>query len=275
MQNIALSNHREEICFFKIILQNDNTIYLNSSNKIINFQSINYYPYSGITILGLDLNDSAQNIVYLHGIFENFGIDNTKNLTNSQWHLTWTKDDFTVIQELLFYIKDITIKDLEFFITLKSETFKYKTPLLKVFSKSCRAQLGDAQCGVNLLNYSIYTNIIEVKDPNIIILEADIDPKKAAYFKYGKVILKKNTHDSENQYSILDCYNNLLKINKHIDFLPEALSLLPNNHSKNSNAILLPGCDKSFQACTYIYKNSLNFRGEPFMPKEKIFKTFE
>ncbi|MBF8246862.1 MAG: phage BR0599 family protein [Rickettsia sp.] len=245
---------------FEISLKSNRKLYLNSTNYNLTINSQIYFPYSGLNIFEMKMNNFALLKVDLHGIFEYKGIENKTNLEDSEWNIYWIYEN-KIVKKEKFFFTEYLVKDLEFIISLNGESFKYNNSLLKNFSKTCRAKFGDVNCGANIEEYSHNTRIKSIKDDFSIELE-DLQ-KENHYFDEGKLVVYYNSE--EIIFKIIKQIQNILYIDLRGDLHLSILQISNQYYVK-----LIPNCNKNFSTCANKFKNELNFRGEPFIPDNKI-----
>lgn len=246
------------IYLYHIKMQNGVDLFLTSANFSILHKRKEYLPYSGISYVQGQFNDSAENYIILHGIFEARGVDKEHNLAGAKIKIMLYVEGSG--EDLVTYICTEHIKnDLDFKIKCQPESFKYEQTLLHSFSKTCRADFGDKKCQVDLKKYKVQTNISSVQDN---ILQCDIKNFDDGYFSGGKIFVI-NKENKELQFKIVSHTGNIIEVDNsnRYDF----------THQKNIT--LQPGCNKSFRSCCYYFNNAVNFRGEPDIPEYNIIKN--
>ena len=121
--------------------------------------------------------------------------------------------------------------------------------MTKLYSKTCRAKLGDTACGVDLEKMALSVRVLDVSQ-NLLTLENI--PQPSGYYDYGKVRFCAHNHE------VL-----ILKHSANTLMLERSITL----NDSNCQALLIPGCNKTIGMCYERFANSLNFRGEPFIDK--------
>jgi len=232
---------------------------LTSGNNKIIYQGEVYLPYSGLSLLFGEFNDSGENHIILHGVFEKKGIARNDNFMGKSIKIISLQGE--QFQHSVTYIcTQYNIKDLEFEIRLEPETIKYNKSLLQMFSKTCRANFGDNKCKINKHDYAAACELIAYEGN---MLNCNIDYAGNAsiendFFTGGKLI----TNDKREFPIVAHHYNNI-----SIESIPE------HNLSIQDNFTLMPACDKSFKTCYEFFNNVVNFRGEPSIPESNIVKN--
>lgn len=121
----------------------------------------------------------------------------------------------------------------------------------ELYSPQCRAQLGDKRCKVALQAFEGKVSRVEGEDAFICwALRGEDD-----YYRYGK--LKFNSGANAGFET---------EILSHIGPKLILSTPTPNPISSGDNFTLYPGCDRHLRTCHKKFQNTLNFRGEPFIP---------
>ena len=131
----------------------------------------------------------------------------------------------------------------------------------ELYSPSCRAELGDLRCGVNLAGFTVSGSVTSVTNNQIFVDSSRTESD--GYFNFGKITF---TSGLNNGLS--------MEIKK---FTGNELTLvlpMPYNIAVNDSFSLISGCDKSFGVCAAKFSNAANFRGEPHVPgMDKMLET--
>ncbi len=239
------------IYLFEISLKDGTKIFLNSSSDNMNINDIIYYKYSSLNIKEAEFNDSAQNYVNIEGIYEENGINGEVDLDESEF-LIYIYDLNSCEKKLYlnyFYNSHLNIDDGYFLISLVPIAHRLNQNLVKLFSKTCRANFGDKSCQVKIENYK-KTYQIKSIEANLISLE-NCD-KESGYFDNGVLYFQ----DSKKRFIVEKQNNNILKLINDIELEFQTKKYLN----------LYPTCNKEFISCCKLFNNAVNFRGEPFAP---------
>jgi uncharacterized phage protein (TIGR02218 family) len=129
---------------------------------------------------------------------------------------------------------------------------------IETYMPSCRAQLGDAQCGFNIASLEISGTVTAVtsrrKFEDTSLTDAD------AYFDYG--ILRWITGNNAGYEMEVREYLLTDPTNPTITFLDK----MPADIQIGDTYNLRPGCDKSLTTCRDKFNNVVNMRGFPHLP---------
>lgn len=131
----------------------------------------------------------------------------------------------------------------------------------ELYSPSCRAQLGDSRCGVNLAAFTVTGSVTSATSNQVFSdstrMEAD------GYFDGGKITFTSGLNNglSMEVKSFVDGTITLV--------LPMAFTV-----AVTDTFSLVAGCDKNFDTCIAKFSNAVNFRGEPHVPGlDEMLKT--
>lgn len=248
-----------KIYCFSIIFPNKETLYLTSSAKIIDIDNKKYMPNSGLNLIELRLDDSAEDMARIGGIFEAGGINDDMNLCGAKIRIAMIISG--AVQDIAIYNCTRFEKyDLQFEIIAEPLTSRYATDAVLKFSKTCRATLGDRKCKVDLAKYTHHYNVVKIQDRSIILENVK---EKSGYYTGGIAKLE----DGEQiiaEFSIISHVDEIIILNKKVDS-----SLI----SPHLTLKMSPGCDRKLISCCKKFNNALNFRGEPFVPEFKILEN--
>lgn len=232
--------------------------YFTSSSHQVNYDGKIYVPFSGLSVFSGEFNDSAQNEVVIHGIFEDRGITSDQDLAGSIIKIINFEN--RIANELITYIctKQIS-ENLQFKLVCKPEIIKFNQSLLLVFSKTCRANFCDKECKLDINRFKVEV-LLDRIDGNNFIFE-DLSNYKNDYFSGGKLFIE----NSGKQYEYI--------VKNHFSNKIELLLVNNLNIKDVSKFYLAPTCDKKIRTCCYSFNNTVNFRGEPDIPEHRIIKN--
>lgn len=120
-------------------------------------------------------------------------------------------------------------------------------------SPGCRATLGDAACGVNLVPFTHTTTVSSVQEPRSIFRVGISQPDH--YFRFGKATFTSGDNSGlsmEIKDNVGDRIVLALPIRSEID--------------PGDGVTLIIGDDKTRATCRDVFNNALRFRGEPDLP---------
>jgi uncharacterized phage protein (TIGR02218 family) len=235
---------------FDMKLVNGKQIYLTSHSDILTIDDITYQPNSSLQITRANFNDSAHDYVEVNGIFEDATISLLDDLCNAEVtiQIILTKEKLKE-QLLKLTCSKVHRHNLQFTLYLKNQITKLEQHVTKMYSKTCRARLGDDNCNINLESFASIININNIQG-NIIIANFN---QPSGYYDYGKV--------------------GFIGTDVSILILKQSATSLMLEHNVPEDLIntrqikIFPGCDKTVETCYKKFNNVLNFRGEPFTPE--------
>ena len=246
------------VYLFCIELKNAQEYYLTSSSYKINFDGKIYIPFSGLSFLSGQFNDTAQNKIILHGVFEEKGISSDQDLVDSRIKIINFENK--IANELVTYHCTEQISDgLEFKLVCKSEVTKLNQSLLPVFSRTCRANFCDKDCNLDINDFKVKVSVINIEGDSF--LCEDLSIYKSNYFSGGRLFVERN--DLVYEYPIKSHFANKIEVYTGSNL----------NIKDISKVFLSPSCDKKIRTCCYSFNNAVNFRGEPDIPENKIIKN--
>ncbi len=248
------------VYLFEISLESGQILRLTSSNQAIKMAETEFTPYSGISLKEGVFDDSAKNHIILEGIFEEYGITDRLDLKDAKVRILLYFNDTNlevakVYDWLLYRCTLYTKYDLSFTLYLEPQSIKYNQSLLKKFSKTCRANFGDAKCKIDIKLYQKTFEIINVLGHLVTFKDSR---EENGYFNNGQAILGDNLFQARILHHSLESSNvSVIELDK----------LIPEQFLQCKHIMLATSCDKKFITCCNRFNNALNFRGEPFIPE--------
>lgn len=266
-----------------ITLKTGRILHLTNASKALIAEGEKYLPNSGLEIEEIYFDDSGDNHILISGIYEKNGIQIEMDLIDAKFSVNlFSRGE---LHNLVIYsCSEFTRGDLDFLIRLESQIHKYNKQAALIFSKTCRANLGDAKCKVDIESLAEYYQIDKIEGRNLYLKDTQQNQgqqnqgqqsqshqnqgrqseagrlKRSGYFTAGKVILISEQEEelpTTEIYFIVSHHANKIVLGKNISPVSQNASV----------AKILPGCDKKFITCCKKFDNALNFRGEPFVPE--------
>lgn len=132
----------------------------------------------------------------------------------------------------------------------------------QLYSASCRADLGDSRCTVNLASFTASGSVDSVTG-NRVITDADL-VQASGYFDYGKVTF---TSGLNNGLS--------MEVKSYVVGVLTLQLEMPNAIAPGDTYTVHAGCAKRLiEDCKNRFNNVVNFRGEPYLPgQDQIVRT--
>lgn len=149
------------------------------------------------------------------------------------------------------WLGEITANGTSFTAEIRGLLQAFSQNIGELYSPQCRAQLGDNRCKLNLIAFEGKVNRVEDEDTFI----CRALKKEDGYYNYGKLKFSSGA--------------NVGFETEVVEHIGHKLTLAAGPHSPiayGDNFTLYPGCDRNFNTCHKKFQNTLNFRGEPFIP---------
>jgi uncharacterized phage protein (TIGR02218 family) len=243
---------------YDIELSNGQKLHLTNFSSAITINQVTYHPNSSLQITKANFNDSAHDFVEVTGISDKASKLLLEYIQNAKISLSIILIDKATIEPFLtLYCFSVHRQNLHFTLYLKNNITKLAQNATKFYTKTCRASLGDARCGVNIENFAVVTNVSYISN-NVILVNTR---QPVGYYDYGKV----NFIGTSIYMLILKHNASSLILESNVAYELQQISQIK----------IFPGCDKTYEICYNRFQNVLNFRGEPFVVQfnyEKIFK---
>lgn len=230
------------IYLFAFTLENGRKIFLTSSNNILKIGLITYQPNSSLSLDYIE-KSNFHTEANIKGFFEEGGIEENQLMDNSCLKIFQYDTNPSIISSLEF--DEIKNDGISFEMRFISKSASLNRNLVSRISKTCRANLGDNRCKVDISKFLERVRLISIDKNKIIIYKGG---QMGGYFNNGRLV-----SESGKSYNIIS-YNPREVV---IDGIIEA--------EENSEIILYPSCDKEFNTCCHKFQNAINFRGEPFI----------
>jgi uncharacterized phage protein (TIGR02218 family) len=133
-------------------------------------------------------------------------------------------------------------------------------PIVPVTSPTCRAELGDRHCKLSLHRYRREERITSSSGEE---MEIAALGGAAPAFGYGSLRFLDGANCGLS-HAIISGEGNVVRLTD------------PPAHSVNSGArvLLTEGCNKNFATCRDRFANSVNFRGEPYLPGNDLLTRY-
>lgn len=272
LKNKLNNNYIKLIKCFKIILSDGDIIGFTEHSKDIMIDQIIYKSSNGFenttNLNGLDLNNNS-NII---GLVDNKNISIDKvvsgyfdNATIDIFYIDLDDDNLEKILITRGKIKTVNISNGKVLLNIDNILNILDKTVGDIFSPLCRATFCDNKCKLLTDNYTFTGKIIEIKnDTEFLCSGNDISNKNKNYFKYGIIIFL----DGENKNKIMEIkqsFDNDIILNSKMNY-PLKIG---------DSFKIIAGCDKTFETCSKVFNNAINFRGEPDIAStSKVFKFY-
>lgn len=151
------------------------------------------------------------------------------------------------------WLGEVTLKHNQFVAEVRGLSQRLSATIGQVYSPTCRAQLGDSRCTVNLAAHTVTGTISTVLNNQTIKDTARTEP--AGVFTYGKMTFMTG-----------QCAGLASEVKEYLTGSITLIMPMPQLLATGDQYSLIKGCDKSFATCKGTYNNAVNFRGEPHIP---------
>lgn len=156
------------------------------------------------------------------------------------------------------WLGEVTQGQESFTAELRSLFQAYSQNIVELYSPACRADLGDSRCKVNLESLTVTGLIDSVNPESPLQVVRDVNRTEATgFFDMGKLTWTTGSNAGRS-----------VEV-KHWDLSTKEFTLnapMPESISAGNRYSVYPGCDKTIKTCEETYSNSINFRGEPYVP---------
>lgn len=137
----------------------------------------------------------------------------------------------------------------------------YSRVIVELTSPSCRANLGDSRCKVNLAPYTFEASVYSVSADNRTIVSLDLN-QDTGYFGYG--ILTFTSGENLNLSMEVKIHTRQGSPNAALIVLQLPMPFPIATGSPSETFTIVAGCGKRFiEDCKTKFDNVVNFRGEP------------
>ena len=167
--------------------------------------------------------------------------------------INWADTTMGILQLPTGFIGQITKKRNSFVAEIRGLTQLTQQQIGEVYTPSCRADLGDSRCTVNLVPLTV-TGTVGTVSSNQVLTDGGRS-EASAYFERGLLTF---TSGANNGLSM-----------EVKTYVPGTITLvLPMYYTiaPGDTYSMYPGCDKLRPTCVTKFNNIVNFRGEPDLP---------
>ncbi len=151
------------------------------------------------------------------------------------------------------FIGEVSFNKNQFTAEVRGLTQRLSGTMGALYSGACRAQLGDANCTINMTPFSKTGTVTAVVSNSVF---SDSSRTEASgYFSAG-VITFTSGLNSGRSMDVMNFAGTQITL-----ALPAYYTI-----SIGDTYSMKAGCDKTFTTCCTRFNNAVNFRGEPFIP---------
>lgn len=135
-----------------------------------------------------------------------------------------------------------------------------------VTSPNCRARFGDTDCKINIMRFTQEV-MVERIDGEQLLLSEDLAANRHD-FAFGELRWLSGPWSGLSTYILDNEARSLSVIEVPPSTAPAAKGPL------NYRAQIMMGCDKNISTCSNRFQNSINFRGEPYLPGNDLLTRY-
>lgn len=159
------------------------------------------------------------------------------------------------------WLGEVSLSRGHFVAEVRGLTQRLSTTLGELFSPSCRADMGDSRCKVNLASYTSSASVTEVVSQQRIL--ASGLSEESGYFDYGLLTFTSGDNSGLS-----------MEVKTYATGDVTLVLPMPYTIEVGDGFSVSAGCDRTFETCVTRFNNALNFRGEPHLPGiDKMLQT--
>jgi uncharacterized phage protein (TIGR02218 family) len=229
-----------------------------------------YKSCSGLDLLGTkQYGDVTENDVNIVGFLNSDDI-NEHDITdglfdNAEIDIFLVNKDFLDGEKIYLakgYFRDIQFVDNKFYVNIEGMLTLLKKSITENYSPLCRASFCDMRCKLNRTNYITSASVSSVNSRTSF-FSNDLVNFEKNYFKYGSITFR-NGKNADRVVEVKENNNGTVILGNAPDYDMEV----------GDNFEIIAGCDKTIETCALKFNNNINFRGEPNIPRTKIYKFY-
>ncbi len=159
------------------------------------------------------------------------------------------------------WLGEVTLRGGQFVAEMRGLSSRLQQTIGEVYTRTCRAKLGDARCGIDLMAFTVTGTVTSVEAAHAFTDSARAEDN--GYFAYGTVTFTSGANAGLSM-EVRDFANGRFGL-----FLP-----MPAVMAVGDTYTAVAGCDKELDTCISRFDNAVNFRGEPHVPgTDKLLET--
>lgn len=176
-----------------------------------------------------------------------------------RWLVDWTAPALDCLIDVVT-IGEIRRRDGAFVAETRNALHALDLEQGRLYSSTCPAELGDADCGVNLADpaWRVATQVLSTDGRHRISAPAFATPV-AGLFARGRLMVVTGANAGLSR-----------PIRVHEDRTITLWEGLPADLLPGDSVVAIAGCDKRFATCRDRFRNTLNFRGFPLIPSPEF-----
>lgn len=267
----------------RIERRDGNIIALTDHDQDLLIDNITYQSAVGYTPTAISMHDQgAVNTIDVEGILHAAGVsrddiaagcfDGAKIFV---FEVNYTDLSQGILPLMSGFWGECQLHDNHYTTEFRSLSQTLQQTVGELYSTTCRAQLGDARCRVNLAELTVEGVVANVKNASTFSVQGFDQPPQ--YFQYGLLTWKQGKNAGLSMEVKAFLPDNKITVREE-DNNPLADT---ENHQKNIFYLVQPmpypievgdifsvysGCAKTLSLCKNRFHNVINFRAEPFIP---------
>jgi uncharacterized phage protein (TIGR02218 family) len=219
-----------------------------------------YVATSGYTRTAIS-SDSALSVdnLDLQGVLSNDAITEA-DLLAGLWDFAEVRifqvnraDTTQQIKQRRGWLGEVTLLDTGFTVELRGLAQVLQSSVGELYSASCRADLGDTRCGVDLGPLTVSDAVDSVTSQRQFACAALVEADD--YWKGGLVSFTSGLNTGLS-----------MEVRAYTVGVVTLQQPMPYTIAAADTFDIRPGCDKALATCRDTYNNVINFRGEPYVP---------
>lgn len=244
---------------WKITRRDGGVVGFTDHNQSLTVEGILYHAQSGFTPSAIASNAllKADNLS-VEGLLDSDHISEAAivageydNALMDVFQVDYTQPDAGVLHLKTGWIGSIQLQSGKFVAQLRGLTQILNNHVGTLYAPRCRAQLGDAQCGVDMSSRNVTSSVTHVTSRTVFTDSSRSEPENT--FHFGTLTWL--TGDNQGQVSEIRRYS---EGGTFTLLLPLAHDIQIGDSFRAAH-----GCDRYFSTCCERFNNAVNFRGEP------------
>ena len=160
-------------------------------------------------------------------------------------------------------IGEVALKDEMYLSEVRGLAQRFTQVFPEMYSKTCRAHLGDARCKVAAGNFTVGGTVLAITEARKTFTATIGGAAASGWFTGGVVTWTSGSNIGLSME--VKRYTNASGGLSFTLFLP-----MPHVIAADDEFTVVAGCDKTFATCKSKFSNGANFRGEPHVPHNDV-----
>ena len=239
-----------------------------SHDRDLVIDAFRYRAAPGMVPSSVALSDSLDiDNVEISGVMTSAAIAET-DMDGGRWDgallyislVDWEQPDAEPLPLICGEFGEIVRSGDSFTVEMLGATYFLNEPIATLTSPTCRAEFGDRHCKLSLHRYQREEQVLSISGDEIEIAALG---DSATDFIFGSLRFLGGANCGLS-FAIIGGQGDVVR-----------LADLPSQPVTEGTAVLLTqGCDKNFSTCRDRFANSINFRGEPYLPGNDLLTRY-